>query len=517
VIPEPRCPNPFRSVAAVAIVLLAVSSCRTWQEWTGPPAAALADRPDRIRITNSEGRLLTIVSPVLEGDSLAGLPLFGPMGVQAPRIAIATSDIQRIELRRISGARTAFAVGGGVTLLLVAAAAVQAASEDPAPPSGDVTSCPLVYSWDGERWRLDSGTFGGAITEALARTDIDNLDYATASAEGIVRLKVANELAETDYVDALRLLVVDHPLGTMVAPSSEGELLGLLDPRPPDAARGLDGTDALARLAARDGWSWESSLSTPVVGGDPRDGLELEFARPVEASRALLVVDGRNTPWAAHLLAEYLRAHGDGLDAWYASLDGDPARARRFFERLAEQAFLRVSVLTDDGWHTQALVWEAGPEIVKRQVVSLDLSRVAGETVRVRLTAPASFWLIDHAAIDYGPEPSLVVREADAPTARPPGGDDIRTRLAAADGRYWVARTGDSTEVTFRVPATVPGHARTYLLASTGWYRVDARRDGPPDEETLTRMERERDAIARISLERRETALSTLDGFAPSR
>jgi hypothetical protein len=517
VLPEPLRFHPLRSVAAVAIVLLAVPACRTWQEWTGPPAAALSKKPERIRVTNSEGRQLTIISPVLEGDSLVGFPLFGPMGVQSPRTAIATSDIQRIELRGISGTRTALAVGGGVTLLLVAAAAVEAAAEDPAPPSDVAMSCPLVYSWDGKEWRLDSGTFGGAITEALARTDVDNLDYATASAEGIVRLKVANELAETDYVDALRLVVVDHPIGTTVAPSPEGELLGLGYPRPPDAARGLDGADALSRLVARDGWSWESSFATPAAERDARDGLELEFARPAEASHARLVVDGHNTPWAAYLLQEYLRAHGDGLDAWYASLDGNPARARGFFGRLAEQAFLRVSVLTDDGWQTQALVWEAGPEIVKRQVVSLDLSRVRGNTVRVRLTAPASFWLVDHAAIDYGREPSLVVHEADFSTALQPDGTDVRARLAAEDGRYWVARTGDSAEVTFRVPAVAPGHARTYLIASTGWYRVDAHRDGPPDHETLARMEREPDAIPRISLERREAALSALDGLALSR
>jgi hypothetical protein len=105
----------------------------------------------------------------------------------------------------------------------------------------------------------------------------------------------------------------------------------------------------------------------------------------------------------------------------------------------------------------------------------------------------------------------------DFTTARQPDGTDVRAHLAAEDDRYWVARTGDSAEVMFRVPALTPGRARTYLLASTGWYRVDAHRDGPPDQETLTRMEREPDAIARISLERRKGALSALDGLALSR
>jgi hypothetical protein len=472
----------------------------------------MADKPDRIRVTHTDGRRFTIVSPVLQGDSLVGSTLFGPMGVPGGRSAIAIADIRNVELHRISGGRTALAVGGGVTVLLVAAAAVAAAGADPAPQPTGTGSCPLVYSWDGDGWRLDSGTYGGAITEALARTDVDNLDYVSASAEGIVRLKIANELPETDYIDALGLLVVDHENGTTVAPSSEGELLALRNPRPPTAARGLDGGDALARLQARDDWSWESSLVSPAMGGSPRDGLVLEFARPADASQARLLVDGHNTPWATYLLEEYLRAHGNGLDAWYAAMDGDPLRARRFFDRLARQAFLDVAVLTEDGWQSQALVWEAGPEIVKRQVVSLDLTRVRGDVVQVRLTAPRSFWLVDHAAIDYGPAPSFVVQEVDFATAHQPDGTDIGRSLGAQDGQHWVARQGDSAEVTFRVPAVAPRSTRTYLLASTGWYRMNASRNGPPDTEMLTRMEEEPDAIARISFERREEAVAALTG-----
>jgi hypothetical protein len=499
-------------LAAIAIVLLMVPSCRSWQDWDGPAATAMADRPDRIRVTHTDGRRFTLVTPVLQGDSLVGSALIGPLKAPGGRSAIALADIRNVELHRISGGKTVFAVGGGVAVLLVVAAAVAAAGEDPAPRPTGSASCPLVYSWDGEGWRLDSGTYGGAITEALARTDVDNLDYATASADGIVRLKVANELPETDYIDALRLLAVDHERGAIVAPSSEGELQAMGSALPPAAARGLDGRDALARLAARDDWGWESSLVRSAAGGSLRDGIELEFPRPADATQARLLVDGHNTPWATHLLQEYLQAHGDGLEAWYAGLDGDPPRARRFFDRLARQAFLDVAVLTENGWRSQALVWEAGPEIVKRQVVSLDLTRVRGDIVRVRLSAPTSFWLVDHAAIDYGPAPAFVVHEVEFATAREADGSDIRHSLSGRDGQYWVARQGDSAEVTFRVPPVVPGRTRTYLLASTGWYRINASRSGPPDSETLTRMEEEPDAIARIAFERREAALAGLAG-----
>jgi hypothetical protein len=52
-------------------------------------------------------------------------------------------------------------------------------------------------------------TFGGAIFHAAQRTDVDNLDHL-AEVGGAYRVKLTNELQETQYVDELKLLVVDH-------------------------------------------------------------------------------------------------------------------------------------------------------------------------------------------------------------------------------------------------------------------------------------------------------------------
>ncbi|HUP18914.1 MAG TPA: hypothetical protein VM778_03050 [Gemmatimonadota bacterium] len=492
-----RAPSPdIRASAIVALALLTLAGCMTWKAGEGGTEAVLAGRPDKVRVLLANGNQVELDSPVLSGDSLLGLS-------SGRRMAVALERVRGVEVRRFSVARTALFVGAGVTAVIIAVNV----SEDDSPPQPEPhVSCPLVYSWDGEGWRLDSGTFGGAITEGLARTDVDNLEYARSSPDGVVRLKVANELAETDHLDALRLMAVDHASGTMVAPTPDGSILGIGALRRPSRARDVRGHDALERLAAVDGWSWESALSHPA----DRDGLELEFPRPHGAAEGRLVVDAHNTPWSAFLLTEYVRAHGDELGDWYAAMDADPERARLFFGRLARDAFLEVAIWTPDGWRPQGLAWEAGPEIVKRQVIPLDLTGVEGGTVRVRLSAPASFWLIDHVAIDFGPAPPVTVRELAARDARTRDGADVLPEIAAPDGRTWTIETGDWAEVTFAVPPVPEGSTRSYLLASTGWYRVDARRDGEPDRELLARFENEAGAIARLSRERRDRALAAL-------
>jgi hypothetical protein len=234
------------------------------------------------------------------------------------QVGIPLSDVRTIEVRKVDGGRTAaLVVGLGVTALAIAAIA---ALDDWEPidlggntgsGSGEY-SCPLVYSWDGKEWRLDSGTFGGAIARALARTDVDNLEYATADAAGVLRLKVADELHETDYVDALHVLAVDHAPDVEIVPDGDGRLHAIGSAASPSSATDFAGRDALARVAERDGWHWESVPTgrDPARAADVRDGLILEFARADGATEAHLVVDGNNTMWAALLLKEFVEAHG---------------------------------------------------------------------------------------------------------------------------------------------------------------------------------------------------------------
>jgi hypothetical protein len=369
----------------------------------------------------------------------------------------------------------------------------------------------LVYSWDGQRWLLDSGTFGGAFLQPLSRTDLDNLDFAHAT-DGRVKLKLANELRETDYVDALSVLAVDHEPGVTISPDGLGVPHTLGNLTLPVSAYDYRGHDALARVVSKDGWNWESSPSgrDPAVAEDLRDGLELVFARAPGTRAARLVVDGNNTPWAAHLMLAYVDLHGRATQAWYDSLDAQPERAVRLGKTLAREAFLSVAVWIGDRWEQQGLIWEAGPEVVKRQVFSLDLSRVRGDSVRVRLESVPSFWLIDHVAIDFSPERTFTVREVYAETARDGSGRDVRSYLSAIDGNRLVLEPGEYVELLFQAPSLPENRQRTYLLSTTGWYRIHSSTSGEPEVEILDRIAEERGAIARLSIARMNKALHTL-------
>ncbi len=392
--------------------------------------------------------------------------------------------------------------------------AVIAATVDDARGTAKITvgscefSCPLVYSWDGRDWRLDSGTFGGAIMPALQRTDLDNLDHLTP-VNGRLRLSVRNELLETDYIDALDLLAVDHPVGTRVAPDARGRFHVFRQPVGPLSAQDHSGRDVLADVARADGLGWESVVRIRDTdrAEEVRDGLVLRFARPAGSSDVHLLLDGNNTTWAATLLGEWIAARGSGVQAWFDSLTVRPHRAKALGHRIAEQAFLEVAVLTDGGWERQALFWEAGPEISKRQVVHLDLSRVRGDTVVVRLESPPGFWWIDAVTLEPARYEAIRVHRLPGLSARAHDGTDPEEVLATEDRRYLQLETGEWAQLEYLDPPRNPGMARSYLLRSTGWYRVHTPAQGTPNVALLALVENEPGGLSRAATIRLNQAI----------
>ena len=517
--------SPFRrnrhAARAVALVTTAalLLGCQSWRTRPLSPADfAPGTGHGVVRVTLAEGKTQYIDNAVIIGDSLFG-HLQGVNESQA-RFAAPLAGIRQVAVLRLDGGKTIALVTGVGALVIVAAAIAVSQSDWGWSSSGSsgggscegCYSCPLIYSWDGHDWRLDSGTFGGAIVEALARTDVDNLVFARPT-DGRLRLRLVNELNETDYVDALHVLVVDHDSDVAVAPDGAGRLHTFGALREPMRATDYRGADVLARVRAEDGWHWESvptGRDTSRVA-DQRDGVVLTFARPRGVGVARLVLDANNTPWAAAMLGMFVEAHGAGTAAWYDSLNHSPALARGLGARLAQEAFLSVAVETPTGWAPQGLVWEAGPEVIKRQVMALDLSAVTGDTVRVRLDAPVAFWSIDRVAIDYGLERPLRVTELRADSAVTFGGADVRALLDSTDRSTFRMGTGDGAIVSFIVPPPVAGHVRSYLVRSNGWYQIHTSGAGAPNRALLANVTGEPGAISKISVAQLNVALARLE------
>jgi hypothetical protein len=459
-----------------------------------------------------------------KGDRLAALVRAGQIPVAS---AILVGDLpDRVPLSRVSQVRrplgkTAREIGAFVGAVVDTVVLVSLASDGSPPPRRDEEfSCPFVYAYDGHTFQKQAEVFGGAIFEKAQRTDWVRLD-ALGGEGGIYRVRVTNELAETQYVDAVSLLAVDHAPGTAIVPSASGQIHVLGDVQPPRAATDLAGRTVLDLVAASDERVWSGSPFN-VGDGPVRDGIVMDFARPAGATSATLSFRVQNTVWASYLQGQMLALQGRDLDAWYAKLNTSAVDRRRLYQAMVREGMLRLEVWTGDGWRDAGHVWEVGPVVPREQAVALDLQGTPEGTLRVRATSTVGLWIVDSVAADFAAAAPVRVTELTPRRAfRVRDGADRRAALASVDSdRVAMASGDDDFELEFDAPPVAPGLTRSVIVKASGYYTIHATPTGDPNPELIERLLDEPGAYGRYTLallERYRTAQVASSGPPPWR
>jgi hypothetical protein len=443
-----------------------------------------ANREKIVGVTTRDGESLEFDDP---GAHLKSDSLYARIG--GDYVVVAMEDADRVIVERREGNTVAtVALVAGITLGLLIVAAAATPEPEPRPVE---ESCPFVYSWDGEAYVLDAEPFGGAITSGLERDDYSPLEHLTADA-GEYRLRITNEVYETQHTNLMELWVVDHEPGTLVAADTEGNLYSVEGRHPPLAARDGAGRDLLVWLEATDRLVWEP-MAVPDAEGDLYQDIVLTFPRNPKAPRARLVVNAATGLWGSHMIREFVQLRGsDGTVAWFDRLDADPgALAELHTWNLREQLYvLRIYVEESTGWEMRGELRGEGPLIAHDRVGPLDISRATGEMVRIRIEPPRGFWALNSFGVTYDTGPSLPVTRVAPRQARSADGTDLLPLLSSTDNLYYdMPLTGDWGDVSFAAPLPVAGKERSVILHSRGYYELHLDPDAEADTTLVRRIE----------------------------
>lgn len=402
-----------------------------------------------------------------------------------PRLDVASLDVRRSHALKTVGAIVVAAAAVG---LVVAAMS----SGSPARSSSTATSCPLVYSWDGTQFVLDAEPYGGATIQALERTDVTELEHLTSSG-GRYRLLMTNEMEETQHTNRLELMVVDHAPGMVVAPDHDGMLHAFQTVHRLVDARDQTGRDLRPWLAEKDHATWHPDLGRASQGlplADTRDHITITFDRPPGTRNAYLLADAATSPWGARMIRPMLEMRGVSLGLFYAAINTNEGARRKLHEwnEREELFYLGVEVEEDGRWVRQGHLIGGGPVVSESRVIPLDLSRVTGDQVRIRVHPPIGFWMFNAfrlAAAEVPVRPTIV-----APLGGQDGaGKDVRASLIKEDKAY-LTFVGDDAHaiVDFPCPTPVEGTARTVFARTRGWYEIHVRASGFPDLAEIDRV-----------------------------
>ncbi len=434
---------------------------------------------------------------------LSSVVLSGPEFPEGER-RVPLSEIYGIQRAKPGHAAvTGFIVGlfVDVTALIII---VSSSNDDhvPAPSSGsESSSCPYVYSHDGRDYVLDGEAFAGAILRSRQETDCCLLEHLTAQ-DGTCRLKLAGRIPETQFVDALEVVAIDHLPGIEVIPSAPGRYHTIAAPLAPFSATDYAGCVVTDLLAVRDSSSW---ISNPA-GRDPesvaarRDGLVLRFGRSAGAEQARLVFTVRNTPWLVELEHHLLSQAGPLLGLWRAEMNASAGPRRTFDELLQREAGMRVDIWDGRTWQAAGSLPFVGAGVARSVALPLELPAAEPNELYVRLEATPGLWAVDRVAVDYTVDSVVHVTPLELQRAASSGERDTRRDLVAIDGDYCELGPDDEADITFAAPPARPGLQRSYAMLCTGYYTVHVRPQAHANRALLRELAQEPGAFSSYSL-----------------
>lgn len=396
---------------------------------------------------------------------------------------IKIKDIQSVmvEKEEVNPGLTVLATLGVLAVLAGFATAIYMATKE---------SCPFIYSFDGEKFVFDGEPYGGAITESLTKTDFSRLENLKP-VDGKYKLLMRNEADETQHTDEMKLLVIDHPVNTEVAPDIKGNMSVFGKNFPPLSVTDETGKDMSIFFNKKDNIQWQTDMPDEMAFDTSklRNELVLKFPKPKGAKNVKLLVNAGTGLWGGYMIKLMLNLRGNKVDQWYDSLNkkgSELMKLHQFIER-EELYLLKVNVLENEKWTTRGMISPGGPFIDEDRIIDLNIENVTGDTLCIKLNPPFGFWKIDYAGVIYESMSPVNITELNASNALNEKGIDMKAVMSTIDGKYYeMPDSASIATIEFTVPApALKDMNRSLFLKTTGYYDIHLKKDKPEQTELL--------------------------------
>ena len=345
-------------------------------------------------------------------------------------------------------------------------------------------SCPRVYALDENGNRHPQGSLlSGAIFRSLERQDAIWLNDITPVSDEI-KLMVANELPEKEYLDHLQLMSIKVPQGYHLAYGpGDGETLAFGQTLLPQKAEGGLGQDILPLVNQEDDAhytfserTYSDQLNEAIFSFDPTE---------LEGSKAYLVLKGKQSAWLEEVAEYFFQQFGTDFDGWMDNMDDFP---REKYDKNAALRGMSMNAYleTDQGWEKIGTYHNAGIVQEKTMALPVDISQAKAGNIRIKLSSAFNFWEVNQLSMttDLAPLPAPNIHALRS--AKTHLGEDVSGLLQTQDQQYLVqAEEGDFVELSFEAGKE---EGLTYLLQGSGYYHHKRTYTHAPNKKALRKM-----------------------------
>ena len=375
------------------------------------------------------------------------------------------------------------------------------------------SSCPFLYTWNGERFEFVTDFMGGGEMGHLDAPGIFNMpdpdEYVRIRGDqlrernGRYELRVTNELEEALFVDRLQLIAAAHPEGTEVYPNE-----GLTEPpqpfkiyktanaTPPLAAVDEHGHDVLSRIARVDREYPDDFQLQPIRGYAKDHELTLTLDPNLSGHALLLLTGWTDYAWSSDNLAA--SQSGKSLQLPALQVKDKSGQWRTVIENVGIPVGRPQTVVVD--LTGKFLSASRDVRIVTNMRIYWDqiLVDTSNGNFPVQLTrldplVAELHWRgfsLEHSPdgrqpLSYDYKQVSFTSPWKVMTGRYTREGDVRELLLASDDMFVISRPGDELMLSFaadKLPPLPKGWTRTFLLYADGFSKEMDINSASPDQ-----------------------------------
>ncbi|OMP30737.1 hypothetical protein [Mangrovimonas sp. DI 80] len=403
------------------------------------------------------------------------------------RVSFPLSDITSISVNdKNTGKTVASAIGvtiGAIALIAIIVALTK-------------SSCPFLYVKNGNEYQFGGELYPGIITPNMQCEDYLKLPDLKVT-NNTYDIKVTNELKEVQHTDFLELVEISHSPDISVLMDQNGNPHTFSKLQAPKQSIVHGVKTHLDWVLEKDSRPFQ--FNNELDSDTSVRGVDFLFEKPKFAtSQAKLYLSVKNSLWLDYVFGKFNEQFGTYYPEFQKQQQTSSKRKSLDWIE-AQHIPLSIYVKTTNGWELVERLRTVGPMAYRDLAVAVDMGKVEGEQLAVRLETGFMFWEVDYIGIDYSENVDLAIEHITPYKAIDQQGRDVTETLLTADRNYLIQpNVGDEVTVTFPIELNESNLNRTYFLKNRGYYNYIRHYDKEPDFQKL-KLFREAEAFTDFS------------------
>ncbi len=341
------------------------------------------------------------------------------------------------------------------------------------------SSCPYIYSYDGDGFVFEGESYGGAIFKPLERVDYIPLS-GLRTVDGLSTVRITNELYEKQFVNQVRLIEIETEPDAQALIDRHGTIHIISDPIDPIKATS-EGLDYTKELQANNllGFYFDGSSNTTSI--------TLEF--PNSMNEGKLLVNAKGSLWLDYVFGEFTKLLGNEYPEFIQKQNKkSPEELQKWIKDQNLQ--LNVYEQVDSEWKFIDYFDMVGPLGEGRDLVMhIPSNGKPNGTRKIKLETGFMFWELFHASIDYSTNGAYNSKELVPISAINQQGNEVLEKLLKNDQAYLIQpQVGDYATIDFPTASTDTESITHRILEISGYYEHIRSFENQPDMMSLLRF-----------------------------